>query len=169
MLLETEWKKRPVLPIARSSPPPSSPQKVNPPVADLEAKPESGPPSLPSQQTATDSAPVQTSAVPRPPSEMDVDATGMSPKSEGLGIGDDLSVDTRNTEGDEIVQQLEKGLPKLPGFGDQGWMTQCSPVSCLSIVMLARALICSHLIRDDTKRLCTVSRRTRISCASPPG
>lgn len=50
---------------------------------------------------------------------MDIDI--MSPEPDGQGdetLG--LTVE-RDAESEEIVRQLEKGLPGWPGFGDQGW------------------------------------------------
>lgn len=35
----------------------------------------------------------------------------------------------RDQESEEIVKQLEKGLPRWPGFGEKGWMDGVSQVS----------------------------------------
>ena len=35
----------------------------------------------------------------------------------------------RDQESEEIVKQLEKGLPPWPGFGEEGWSEQVSLVS----------------------------------------
>jgi len=37
-------------------------------------------------------------------------------------------VNERDPESEEIVRQLEKGLPRWPGFGDQGWMKEGTSV-----------------------------------------
>jgi len=37
-------------------------------------------------------------------------------------------VTERDPESEEIVRQLEKGLPRWPGFGDQGWMKEGTSV-----------------------------------------
>jgi len=49
--------------------------------------------------------------------------------SDGYG-GDEMSaIMERDPESEEIVKQLEKGLPRWPGFGEQGWSQNVSPVS----------------------------------------
>ena len=34
----------------------------------------------------------------------------------------------RDPESEEIVKQLEKGLPQWPGFGEEGWAQEASAV-----------------------------------------
>lgn len=41
----------------------------------------------------------------------------------------------RDQESDEIVKQLEKGLPPWPGFGEEGWSEDIGQVSLVSIVL----------------------------------
>lgn len=53
---------------------------------------------------------------------MDVDIGG-TPEPEGPSHDT-----TRDPESDEIVQQLEKGLPRWEGFADVGWMNEVDPV-----------------------------------------
>ncbi|RDB21230.1 Chromatin structure-remodeling complex subunit rsc1 [Hypsizygus marmoreus] len=150
-VLEAEWKKRSVLPPARSSPPPSSAQKVHkveeeqatignlPSLAPASAAPSTlAPPPVPSRTTtpATRSTPAPAASTStftygkpiaiRPKSaqlspEMDVDI--MSPEPDGHGEG----TIERDRESEEIVAQLEKGLPRWPGFGEEGWTQEASP------------------------------------------
>jgi hypothetical protein len=37
--------------------------------------------------------------------------------------------ETHSPQSEEIVKQLEKGLPKWPGFGEEGWMKEVHLVS----------------------------------------
>jgi chromatin structure-remodeling complex subunit RSC1/2 len=56
---------------------------------------------------------------------MDVDIM-----SDADGGGDEISeIMERDPESEEIVKQLEKGLPRWPGFGEWGWAEDVSPVS----------------------------------------
>jgi chromatin structure-remodeling complex subunit RSC1/2 len=56
---------------------------------------------------------------------MDVDIM-----SDADGGGDEISAITeRDPESEEIIKQLEKGLPRWPGFGEGGWAEDVSPVS----------------------------------------
>jgi len=62
--------------------------------------------------------------------EMDVDVSGMSPEPDGPTE----DVGERDPESEKIVKQLEKGLPRWPGFGEEGWMTETTPVSEVVVV-----------------------------------
>lgn len=55
---------------------------------------------------------------------------GMTP--EGDAGADDMHT-ARDDESDEIVRQLERGLPRWDGFDDGGWMAEIGAVSCLSV------------------------------------
>lgn len=130
--LEMEWKKRSdILPGGRESPPPSAPQKVHPAVPAPPPAPSLPLPSPPRRTTtpmaqspapSTSTAQHQTRRMPTRPrspvADMDVDVSGMSPEPEGrteeMGMA-------RDEQGEEIVRQLEKGLPRWEGLGDQGW------------------------------------------------
>jgi len=57
---------------------------------------------------------------------MDVDIGGMS---ELDGQGEDLTGMERDANSEEIVKQLEKGLPRWEGFGDVGWVEEIDHVS----------------------------------------
>ncbi|KAI0271698.1 hypothetical protein BC834DRAFT_860890 [Gloeopeniophorella convolvens] len=148
-MFESEWKLRTVLPAAtRSSPPPSSAQKVHGQVAAQQPAPV--PPAAPAQPAAPASpakptpqpAPAQpgpssTPAVASPapqrastsnqPSspprtsspDMDVEVGG-TPEPENMGA-DDMA---RDGESDLVVQQLERGLPRWEGPSDFGWMKE---------------------------------------------
>jgi chromatin structure-remodeling complex subunit RSC1/2 len=50
----------------------------------------------------------------------------MTPEPDILG-DTNLAVE-RNEENEEIVRQLEKGLPRWPGFGEEGWSDGISQV-----------------------------------------
>ncbi|KAL0573841.1 hypothetical protein V5O48_008105 [Marasmius crinis-equi] len=145
--LETEWKKHTTLPPPRStSPPPQSAQKVHktveqpPPPAVTAAKPTA--PSQPAQpvQTAVPTAVAQpkpvavstpapvarTSRAARQTSpEIEVDIGGMSPEPEDIGAKLMMQgVTQRDSVSEEIVNQLERSLPRWPGFSEQGWLEQ---------------------------------------------
>lgn len=53
---------------------------------------------------------------------MDVDVVG-TPEPEGVA-----NQPVRDSDSDDIVRQLEKGLPRWEGFGEQGWMDEVSQV-----------------------------------------
>ncbi|KAF8627275.1 hypothetical protein AX17_006320 [Amanita inopinata Kibby_2008] len=124
-LFETEWKKRSVLPGCRSSPPPSSAQKVH----SYNSKTLSS--SSPTTATSDTSPPTLTNAAkPARQSQKrqttpDMDVDIMTPESDtqanDVAAGPDME---RDPESEEIVKQLEKGLPQWPGFGDEGWMQE---------------------------------------------
>ncbi|KXN88583.1 Chromatin structure-remodeling complex subunit rsc1 [Leucoagaricus sp. SymC.cos] len=158
--LETEWKKKTVLPQQmRTSPPPSSAQKVHGIVDQPEkesAKPAPPPPQQtrqtssqpPTNTTSTTAAatsgsskmtrstpapstsatlakpvPIRPKSVQRQASpEIEVDIV-----SADDAAGDEAAVAERDPESEEIVKQLEKGLPRWPGFGEHGWMEEASP------------------------------------------
>lgn len=62
-------------------------------------------------------------------SEMEVDVEGMQDDMDVQGGDSEAGPDTgRNAGDDEIIRQLEKGLPKWPGASDKGWMREVSPV-----------------------------------------
>ncbi|KAG6854196.1 hypothetical protein C0991_009509 [Blastosporella zonata] len=154
-LLETEWKKKSILPTTRTSPPPSSAQKVHKTVEEEESSVASTSSSVPTPAIVPPPpAPVPTLAprvvtpaprrtpaptpiastshvthskhVPiRPRSqlspEMDVDIMSED------GLGNDVPVAIhRDHESEEIVKQLEKGLPRWPGLGEEGWSDSVS-------------------------------------------
>jgi chromatin structure-remodeling complex subunit RSC1/2 len=73
---------------------------------------------------------------------MDVDVGGMSPGADGAGITD-LGEGAKDGEGEEIVRQLERGLPKWEGFGDKGWMSEGNTVSCTCAILLRMTEIMS--------------------------
>jgi chromatin structure-remodeling complex subunit RSC1/2 len=147
VVLDTEWEKRvDLLSEHRRSPPPSAPQKVHASASTSTSAP--APPSVPqaaplvtnpvNQPVASTSnshlathhtAPAAVRSK-SPQADMDVDLAGMSPEPDGRG--EDLG--TRDEQGDEIVRQLEKGLPRWEGFGDQGW-DDIDPVSPLCGLM----------------------------------
>jgi len=145
---ENEWRARTVLPVpSRTSPPPTSAQKVHgqlanqqqtlvtpvPPVAL--APPVNSAAQQPLTLTGTPSAapavgspapPPQASASNQPSSpprmsspDMDVDVGG-TPEPESMGV-DDMA---RDGESDLVVQQLERGLPRWEGLGDFGWLKE---------------------------------------------
>ncbi|KAF4623280.1 hypothetical protein D9613_001420 [Agrocybe pediades] len=190
-LLETEWKKRSVLPGFRTSPPPSSAQKVHGVPNDAEsssaatAKEESSaatpsvltpaPPTpapaapaplpastapiataststtstaqravvpTPTASTSTAANPnfLQPKPVPiRPKSAQrqtpEIDVEGISPgeSEEHEEEGPAFQVE-RDPQSEEIVKQLERGLPRWPGLGPEGWMHEVHPERMSDIV-----------------------------------
>lgn len=48
---------------------------------------------------------------------------GGTPEPEGVA-----NQPVRDSDSDDIVRQLEKGLPRWEGFGEQGWMDEVSQV-----------------------------------------
>lgn len=141
-----EWKKRSVLPVPRTSPPPSSAQKVHG-TMDTEQKtqkemkeakkervgtPLPPPPNVSSLPTATTLTQASTKRTlmqekflrgQTPEVEVDVVAEEEGQEEEGPGNRSE-----RDPLSEEIVTQLEKGLPSWPGFGLEGWMGIVSPV-----------------------------------------
>ncbi|KAF9042166.1 hypothetical protein BJ165DRAFT_1415950 [Panaeolus papilionaceus] len=187
-LLETEWKKRSVLPGARSSPPPSSAQKLHgvadaseetrkeapkptlaststPAPASTRAKSKMATPIPPTPSVApampTPAAPPvrgmplatgSTSAQPqikqpvsiRPKSiqrqsspEIEVDV--VSPDSDGQEDDSTSHRNERDPYSEEIVKQLEKGLPRWLGFGEEGWMAELHPERYSDLVHIIKS------------------------------
>jgi chromatin structure-remodeling complex subunit RSC1/2 len=139
-LLETEWRKRTILPIPRTSPPPSAPQKVHAAVMEPPAPSPQPPraatpvvqrPAAQPMQTITTQlrhTPIRPIRSPRPPSpDLDVDVNSATPDPDGTG--EDIVPMERDVGSEEIVRQLEKGLPRWEGFGESGWMADVGPVS----------------------------------------
>lgn len=157
-MLETEWKKRSVLPIPRTSPPPSSAQKVHKANSGVDDEPEPVPATVPIAAPTT-AVPVQASTSARteisaqtltPPTAGNSFSYGkpvpIRPKSAQRQPTPDMDIDVvssdgqagddaagsgveRDPETEEIVKQLEKGLPRWPGFGEGGWIEEIAPVS----------------------------------------
>lgn len=137
-MLESEWKQRTVLPAPRISPPPNSSPKehaesttnapaAKPSKARSPPKPSTATPAqnvLQSTASQSDMLPSGDKSPERQPSpDMDVDVGG-TPEPENM-----LNDTARDGESDEIIRQLEKGLPRWEGFGDVGWMEEVDPVS----------------------------------------
>jgi len=189
--LETEWKKRPVLPATRSSPPPSSAQKVHGD-APVEAKEEPGTPAsatpalpapaalpttvpartitpayqhnvAPTASTSTSHyrpVPIRPKSIQRLPSP-DADVDVVSPESDGQDDDGAAFQAERDPQSEEIVKQLEKGLPRWPGFGEEGWMKEVHPVSRLHYLRS----VCSDLeVRNAIRILYMPLRRSRMWC-----
>ncbi|KAH0590018.1 Chromatin structure-remodeling complex subunit rsc1 [Termitomyces sp. J132] len=165
-LLETEWKKKSILPFTRSSPPPSSAQKVHKVVEDEESSatttsaaptpapaptpvpvpaPAPAPPRLvtPAQNTSVSTAtstsqPTYAKPVPiRPKSRLspDMDVDIMSED----GGHDVPAAVPRDQESEEIVKQLEKGLPPWPGFGKEGWSEEVNMEQLVEILQAVKS------------------------------
>ncbi|KAG5644138.1 hypothetical protein DXG03_009085 [Asterophora parasitica] len=149
--LETEWKKRSVLPPARTSPPPSSAQKVHKVEeeevsVDDDDMPSSAPTPAPAPVAltpaqarivtpATRSTPVPTSTS----TGHVVQTKSVTTRQKSAQLLPDMDVDILSDDGqgssalpgviemdqesEEIVRQLEKGLLRWPGFSEEGWST----------------------------------------------
>ncbi|KAF8174741.1 RSC complex protein [Pholiota molesta] len=203
-VLETEWKKRPVLPNPRSSPPPSSAQKVHGTlVPDNSGDTTPAPPTpaaptpaalpvphvpartiIPSSQSrvppAASTSTNQTHAKPvpiRPKSaqrmgtpDMDVDV--VSPDSDGQDEDAGAFRADRDPQSEEIVKQLEKGLPRWPGFGDEGWMGDVNPERYSDIVHAIkghkdiignRLAVCLESVPEESPATLNLSSTSPIS------
>ncbi|OBZ78727.1 Chromatin structure-remodeling complex subunit rsc1 [Grifola frondosa] len=152
-MLDHEWKQRSILPAPRVSPPPSSPQKAHAqkepisapePSSSQSKTPSTQPKVHPATETAKPALPAAPATPPsthrtqtvlltspdRPPSpELDVDIGG-TPEPEGVAFET-----ARDGEGDDIVRQLEKGLPRWEGFADIGWAEDIDDNRKLEIVL----------------------------------
>ncbi|KAG7090566.1 hypothetical protein E1B28_009674 [Marasmius oreades] len=148
-VLEAEWKRHTVLPTPRStSPPPQSAQKVHKTAAP---PPSTVKPTAPTTTTTTKipappksapaAAPIASSSkITRQVSpEIEVDVSGMSPEPEGHS--DDPAaklrmegVGQRDSVSEEIVTQLERSLPRWPGFVEQGWWEEGNQAVYTTIV-----------------------------------
>ncbi|KAF8907675.1 hypothetical protein CPB84DRAFT_1674763 [Gymnopilus junonius] len=149
-LLETEWRKRLVLPATRSSPPPSSAQKVHGVVNDAEQEPKKEVPSTkatpapptpaapPAAELPAPTAPAARIITPAPANSVvqptastsgstDVEVDVVTPDSDEQESDAMAFQAERDPQSEEIVKQLEKGLPRFPGFGEEGWMADVNP------------------------------------------
>ncbi|RPD58486.1 hypothetical protein L227DRAFT_594371 [Lentinus tigrinus ALCF2SS1-6] len=134
-ILGNEWRARSILPAPPTSPPTSSAQKTQPKkepkerAATIPAPAKSQPSSKPTttvhppvHATVPQASSSQTKEVTKAKSpertatpDMDVDIGG-TPEPELTGHDA-----ARDGESEEIVRQLEKGLPRWEGFSDVGW------------------------------------------------
>ncbi|KAF8878456.1 hypothetical protein BD779DRAFT_1554735 [Infundibulicybe gibba] len=147
-LLETEWKKKSVLPIPRVSPPSSSPQVVhaksteNPPTSSARAlePPQPIQASTVSQSSPDLSPPIANNGPAlQPTPEIEVDIGGMSPEPDVSPNGGNGVATDRDTESEEIIKHLEGTLPRWPGFGDEGWMDEVSLDRCVEILHIIKS------------------------------
>ena len=128
-MLETEWTKRSVLPRLRTSPPPSSAQKVHGVAAELKNTTLAPPSPAAPARTATPAGQVlNSSSIQQHASDPDVDI--ITHDSDGPEEDESATQTDRDPQSDEIIKQLEKGIPGWPGFGEEGWMNEVKPVSC---------------------------------------
>ncbi|KAI0327304.1 hypothetical protein GY45DRAFT_1327801 [Cubamyces sp. BRFM 1775] len=154
-ILENEWKQRSVLPPPPTSAPSSSAQKVH---AKKDQQERAAASPLPTQaQTAAQTQKAAASKAPAP-SAMNVDPTpqgssqpteASTAKTPDRPASPDVDVDiggtpepevgghdsARDGESDEIVRQLEKGLPRWEGFADIGWAEDLGPDRMADIVV----------------------------------
>ncbi|KAI0761651.1 hypothetical protein BD413DRAFT_588501 [Trametes elegans] len=156
-MLESEWRQRSVLPTPPTSAPSSSAQKVHAQKEQHEraAAPatsaKSSSQSAPQTQKALSStpAPAAMNVAPTPPRPPQPTEAAAAPRSPERAASPDVDVDvggspepelaapggTRDSESDEIVQQLEKGLPRWEGFADAGWAEDLDAERMLDIVV----------------------------------
>ncbi|KLO08183.1 hypothetical protein SCHPADRAFT_1001127 [Schizopora paradoxa] len=158
-VMKTEWKKQTVLPAPRVSPPPDASPKKAPTIASSSAKKLEAQPDLPkppptvAKVAAAKPVPV---SVPPPPtttstqngggsSDVDIDGGDRSDADvDGDGDGENMAEDmgltyARDPESDEIVHQLERGLPRWEGLGAKGWSDTLSLDRCLELVLTIKA------------------------------
>ncbi|OCH94163.1 hypothetical protein OBBRIDRAFT_748123 [Obba rivulosa] len=145
-ILENEWKQRSaILPTPRKSLPPRSAQKVH---GDASA-PEPGPSKQRSSPAPAQSSPRSVPATPAPAPALATPATPATVHTPDRQASPDMEIDVggtpepevvsndtpRDPESDEIVRQLEKGLPRWEGFADVGWMDDVGNERRLEIVL----------------------------------
>ncbi|KAF8798290.1 hypothetical protein BYT27DRAFT_7203401 [Phlegmacium glaucopus] len=181
-LLEAEWKKRSILPHPRGSPPPSSAQKVHGAAAESSssASKDGQPSKAVAPLPAAPTIPTRTITMPAGqvldtsstiPSDPDVDI--VTPDSEGPEDDGLAGVQTdRDPQSDEIIKQLEKGLPSWPGFGEEGWMGEVKLERLSDIVHLIkshkdiignRLAVCLESIPEEPSPALHLSSTTSIS------
>ena len=130
-LLEAEWTKRSVLPRLRTSPPPSSAQKVHGVAAESKnttLEPPPPPPAAAPARTATPAGQVLNASSSQQQAS-DLDADVITHDSDGPEEDEPAAQTDRDPQSDEIIKQLEKVIPGWPGFGEEGWMDEVKPVS----------------------------------------
>ncbi|KAI0651399.1 hypothetical protein C8Q79DRAFT_32964 [Trametes meyenii] len=177
-ILESEWKQRSVLPTPPASAPPSSAQKVH---AQKDQKERAAAPPIPSKsQLASQAQKASVKASASAPAPMDVDPTpqGSSQPTPAAGTksperapSPDVDVDiggtpepevgahdgARDGESDEIVRQLEKGLPRWEGFADVGWTDDLDPVSRTAHDRMVQVVDAISQYRDESGNRLAVS------------
>ena len=86
----------------------------------------------------------------------DIDEETITPEPDIMGDGIE-----RDEETEEIVRELEKGLPRWPGFGEEGWQDGLSQVRL--IVDSFHSQIASSY-RNVSLRLFTLSKCIKMPC-----
>ena len=168
-MLVTEWKKRTVLPTPQTTPP-LTPQKSSKQQTSSQAKPQvhsvsntsKASPAIKASKAIPQAGSSQRTAasIALPSahlsSDMDIDVEGGQSENEGEGDGDDVPSNVvRDAEGDEIVRQLERGLPRWEGFGGKGWIEDLKFVSFYH----EKAILCSHVCKGATFGNCTSNQK----------
>ena len=91
-------------------------------------------------------------------SDLDVDI--ITPGSEDPEDDGPAFQTDRDPQSDEIIKQLEKGLPSWPGFGEDGWMGEVKPVSkkptalALECAYTDSKFVNIHVCRSDFRISC---------------
>ena len=143
--MDEEWAKRSnVLPAAPSSPSKSAatksqafPQKSKASTSAQAAKSSTSKPAVPILPVVAPPATTSTQS-------MDVDGEGdmggggsdNDGEGESYGYQGPMSSVIRDAESDNIVYQLERGLPRWPGYGEKGWWEDASLVRISSCTFL---------------------------------
>ena len=86
----------------------------------------------------------------------DMDEETMTPEPDIMGDGIE-----RDEETEEIVRELEKGLPRWPGFGEEGWLDGLSQVR---LVVDSFHNQVANSCRNISSRSFTLSKRIKMSC-----
>ncbi|EIW65096.1 uncharacterized protein TRAVEDRAFT_26037 [Trametes versicolor FP-101664 SS1] len=155
-ILESEWRQRSVLPAPPTSAPSSSAQKVHA-RKDQPERAAAQPPPAPKAQAATPArksskapaAAAPTKAVEPTPQGSAQPAATARAKSPERAASPEIDVDVggtpepevvghdgaRDGESDEIVRQLEKGLPRWEGLADAGWTDELDADRMVDIVV----------------------------------
>jgi len=86
----------------------------------------------------------------------DVDEEMMTPEPDIMGGGIE-----RDEETEEIVRELEKGLPRWPGFGEEGWLDGLTQVRLIVDSFHGQV---ANSCRNVSSRLFTLSKHIKMSC-----
>ncbi|KAG7450923.1 uncharacterized protein BT62DRAFT_978771 [Guyanagaster necrorhizus] len=137
-LLETEWKKRTVLPPPRTSPPPRSAQKVHKveeeePSPPPEKPPASSPLTAQAAVVSTKNTPIIPTAIPANDASANQNTSNGQPSPEPSSSEEEIDVGSvadlqahvpteRDAASEEVIRHLDKSLPRWPGFSEEGWM-----------------------------------------------
>ena len=116
---------------------------------------------VPSIHNSSASQPSKHVAI-RPKAQLsrDMDEETMTPEPDIMGDGIE-----RDEETEEIVRELEKGLPRWPGFGEEGWLDGLSQVRLIVDSFHSQV---ANSYRNESPKLFTLSKLIKTSCELTP-